>query len=557
VTVSRLKPRVIILYFFFLLILLPINLTSQDHSDWSYNLGLYEVNIRQYTVEGTFAAFKPHLARLKEMGVGILWFMPIHPIGIEKRLGSLGSYYSVKDYLDINPEFGTLDDFKSLVTKAHEMGFYVLIDWVANHTSWDNPLTISNPEWYTKDQHGNFMPPAGTNWSDVIDLDYSNQGLRDYMIDAMKFWITETGIDGFRFDAASMVPLDFWESAITELKEAKPEILMLAEADGPEYQQAGFDMSFAWGLYGFGYGVFTQIINGIVYPANIINSYLRAELNNYSAEHYRLYFTSNHDENSWYGTVFERFGDAAENFAAITHTINGMPLIYSGQEAGLNKRLKFFDKDFILWNEHPYFEVYKTLLNLKRENSALWNGLNGSKAVRVLTNNNPAIFAFVRQKDDDKVFALFNITDTLQNVIPVGELYKGKYVDVFSGDTVSFSDVSEIELSSWGYKIFKQNSDITGINEQENIIADYILEQNYPNPFNPTTKIRYSIPRSSHVSITVYDILGKHVETLVDHQHSSGVYEIEFNATDLSSGVYFYRMKSDNRIITNKLLLIR
>ncbi|KUG25540.1 hypothetical protein ASZ90_004638 [hydrocarbon metagenome] len=316
-------------------------------------------------------------------------------------------------------------------------------------------------------------------------------------------------------------------------------------------------MSFAWGLYGFGSGVFTQIINGIVYPANIINSYLRAELNNFSAEHYRLYFTSNHDENSWYGTVFERFGDAAENFVAITLTMNGMPLIYSGQEAGLNKRLKFFDKDFILWNEHPYFEVYKTLLNLKRENSALWNGVNGSEAVRVLTNNNPAIFAFVRQKDDDKIFALFNITDTLQNVIPVGELYKGKYVDVFSGDTVSFSDVSEIELSSWGYKIFKQNSDITGINEQENIIVDYILEQNYPNPFNPTTKIRYSIPRSSHVSITVYDILGKHVETLVDNQHTSGVYEMEFDAKNLSSGIYFYRMISGNRIITNKLLLIR
>ena len=356
-----------------LFVLLNITSYSQNHTSWSYNLGLYEVNVRQYTEEGTFAAFETHLPRLKEMGAGILWFMPIHPIGEKNRLGTLGSYYSVQDYMDVNPEFGTLSDFKNLVSKAHDMGFYVLIDWVANHTAWDNPLTISNPEWYTKDAQGNFMPPEGTDWSDVIDLDYSKQGLRDYMIDAMKFWITETDIDGFRCDAASMVPLVFWETAIKELKDIKPDILMLAEADGTEYEDVGFDMTFAWGLYGFGGGVFSNIINGSYngYNANFLNTYLTKELNYFSDEHYRLYFTSNHDENSWYGTVFERFDDAAEIFAVITLTMNDMPLIYSGQEAGLNKRLQFFEKDLINWKEHPFYDIYKTLLDIKKENSAL------------------------------------------------------------------------------------------------------------------------------------------------------------------------------------------
>ncbi|MDX1701400.1 MAG: alpha-amylase family glycosyl hydrolase, partial [Melioribacteraceae bacterium] len=208
----------------------------------------------------------------------------------------------------------------------------VIMDWVANHTAWDNPLTVTNPDWYTKDGNGNFISPVGTNWTDVIDLDYSKQGLRDYMIDAMSFWITEVNVDGFRCDAASWVPLDFWQAAIAELKNLKPEILMLAEADGKEYHTAGFDMTFTWGLYGFGHGVLAKIVDGS-YNANYLASYIRGELKNFSDQDYRLYFTSNHDENSWHGTVFERFGDAAEVFAAITLTINSMPLIYGGQEA--------------------------------------------------------------------------------------------------------------------------------------------------------------------------------------------------------------------------------
>ena len=541
--IYKLKSCVSFIYSISVLVLVPIFSFSQDHRDWSYNLSVYEVNVRQYTQEGTFAAFETHLERLKEMGVGILWFMPIHPIGEKNRLGSLGSYYSVKDYMDVNSEFGTLDDFKALVKKAHEMDFYVLIDWVANHTAWDNLLTISHPDWYNKDTNGNFIPPAGTNWSDVIDLDYSKQELRKYMIDAMKFWITEADIDGFRCDAASWVPLDFWETANSELKSIKPKILMLAEADGTQYQNAGFDMSFAWGLYGFGDGIFTKIING-AYNANYLASYLREELNNFSDEHYRMYFTSNHDENSWYGTVFERFGEAAEIFAVITLTFNSMPLIYSGQEAGLDKRLRFFDKDQIIWKAHPFSAIYTNLLKLKRENKALWNGSNGGEAVRVLTNNNPDIFAFVRQKDNDKIFALFNLTNKDQNVIPVGDLYEDNYISVFTNDSVTFAQGTEAILPPWGYKIFKNISGITGIVKSERLPIEYILEQNYPNPFNPITKIRYVIPSLSKVRISIFDVLGNEIVNLVNKEQAKGKYEIEFDASGLSSGVYFYQLRS-------------
>jgi glycosidase len=366
------------------LIVVPIILSGQDHHDWSYNLCLYEVNVRQYTSSGTFADFETHLDRLEDLGVGILWFMPIHPIGLQNRLGSLGSYYSVRDYYGVNPEFGTLDDFIALVDSIHERGMYVLMDWVGNHTSWDNSLTLTHPEWYVKDDNGNFVPPPGTNWSDVIQLDYSKQGLRDYMIDAMKFWLDTADVDGFRCDAVSFMPLDFWTTAIAELKNVKPGIFILAEDSGTQYHTAGFDMTYAWEYHGFGNGILVNIVAGSN-NANVLNTFLTQENINYPAPYYRMYFTSNHDENSWYGTVFEQFGDAAEIFAVLTSTLRSMPLIYSGQEAGLNQRLAFFDKDQIIWQFHPFGEIYKSLLHLKKKNKALWNGADGGQLQRITT----------------------------------------------------------------------------------------------------------------------------------------------------------------------------
>ena len=545
-----------VLLSFSLLFVVPISLSGQDHRDWSYNLSIYEVNVRQYTSSGTFSEFGTHLDRLKDLGAGILWFMPIHPIGVQNRIGSLGSYYSVKDYYGVNPEFGTLDNFKTLVDSIHAKGMYVLLDWVGNHTSWDNSLTITHPEWYIKDGNGKFIPPPGTNWSDVIQLDYSKQGLRQYMIAAMKFWINETDIDGFRCDAVSFMPLDFWTTAIAELKNIKPGILMIAEDDKTQYQYAGFDMSYAWGLYGFGKGVLINIVNG-TNNANFVSSYATQENNNYPAPHYRMYFTSNHDENSWYGTAFELFGNAAEVFAVLTSTFRSMPLIYSGQEAGLNHRLKFFDKDEIIWQPHPFNEMYKILFQLKRKNKALWNGASGGQLQRVLTTNNPAIFAFVREKENYKVFEILNLTAGEKTFTLQGALYPGKYRDVFTNDSVTFSENTDITLPAWGYKVFEIGSGITGVENDEIPVEEYNLHQNYPNPFNPATKISFSIPEQGLVTIKVYNLLGEVVTTLLNDQLKGGTYEVDFNASDLSSGIFFYTINVNNYAAAKKMLLIK
>lgn len=555
------NPTNLVLLNLLVFLVFPAISTSQDHTSWSYNLNMYEVNVRQYTPSGTFAGFATHLDRLQELGVGVLWFMPIHPIGVKNRLGSLGSYYSVKDYLDVNPEFGTLAEFKALVDTIHARGMYAVMDWVGNHTAWDNPLTNSHPEWYIKDRNGNFTPPPGTNWSDVIQLNYSKQGLRDYMIQAMTFWIEEVDIDGFRCDAVSFLPPDFWSEAIIALKNVKPEIIMLAEDDGPQYQSIGFDMSYAWGLHGFGNGVLNRIADR---ASNVseLDSYIANELDTYSTDHYRLYFTSNHDENSWFGTVFEQFGDAAEPFAVLTATMNGMALIYSGQEAGLNKRLAFFEKDLIPWQTHPFAEMYSTLCHLKKKNCALWNGGNGGQFQRVHTTNDETIFAFIREKEEDKIFAVFNLSPGYSGATLQDTLYYGNYTNVFTNDTISFDQGANVSLPGWDYRIYQQISNTIGIEHDFHMPYKFELAQNYPNPFNPSTTIRFQIAKPAHVGINVYNVSGQKVRTLVDGNYPEGRHSVEWDGTDdwghqVVSGVYVYQLKTNACFDTKKLLLLK
>jgi len=422
------------------------------HTDWTYNLSMYEVNTRQYTKEGTFKAFEQHLSRLKEMGSGILWFMPIQPIGEENRLGSLGSYYSVQDYKSINPEFGTMSDFKELVDEIHNKEMYIIIDWVANHTSWDNVLTETNPEFYVQDADGNFTPPPGTNWTDVIELDYANDSLKSYMIDALKYWITETGIDGFRFDAVDFVPGSFWAEVTKELKEFKPDIFMLAEGQGVKYHTMGFDMDYSWDLYGWGSGLMRRIYEG---SANVsdMDAFLVAETKNYIPENYRLYFTSNHDENSWEGTVYEQLGVSAEVFAVISQTLYGMPLVYSGQESGLNKRLQFFDKDEILWDNLPLESFYSKLQNLKLTNSALWNGEKGGIPVRLNSSNDEAIFAFQRKTEDNSIIVLTNLTNKSVETAVLSEDSFGEYSNLFTNENIELNANTTFNLDAWDYVV--------------------------------------------------------------------------------------------------------
>jgi len=538
------------------LISIPVTGFSQDHENWSYNLNIYEVNTRQYTSSGTFSEFATHLDRLKDMGVGILYFMPIHPIGAQNRLGSLGSPYSVKDYLGVNSEFGTIDEFVALVDTIHAKGMYVIMDWVANHTAWDNPLTITNPGWYITDNNGNFIPPPGTNWSDVIQLDYSQQGLRDYMIQAMSFWINEADVDGFRCDAVSFMPLDFWSTAIADLKAIKPEILMLAEDDGLQYQSIGFDMSYGWGLHGFGNGVLKRIANGTSNVAEL-DMYISNELDDYATNHYRMYFTSNHDENAWHGTVFEQFGAAAEVFAVLTATINSMQLIYGGQEAGLDHRLLFFDKDEIVWQQHPFADLYGTLFHVKKENQALWNGTNGGLLQRVNTTNDQSIFAFVRESENDKLFAIFNLSPGYNGAILTDTLFYGTYTDVFTHDTVTFAQVTEVTYPGWDYNVYEQMNTTAGIQSDDELVGEFHLAQNYPNPFNPVTSIQYKLPQRSDVQITIFDLNGREVTTLVSEIQDAGYKSVQWDASGIASGMYFYQIRAGEFVQTRKMLVLK
>lgn len=417
------------------------------HPEWSVHANIYEVNLRQYTPGGTFAEFENHLPRLQEMGVRILWFMPIHPIGEVNRKGRLGSYYSVKDYRAVNPEFGTLEEFKALVEKIHSLDMYVLIDWVANHTALDNPLAVQHPDWYTKDEQENFVPPV-PDWSDVIDLNYDNQELREYMIDVMKFWVQDTDIDGFRCDVAGMVPTDFWNEVRVELDRIKP-VFLLAEWETPELHEQAFDMTYSWELY----RLMNSIAKGEKSAAHI-DAQLKKEASEYPASAYRMIFTSNHDENSWNGTVYERLGKAANTFAVLAGTLPGMPLIYSGQEAGLNKRLAFFEKDLIEWRKHDLADLYQKLLHLKTKNRALWNGEQGGAVQRIRTSNDEAVLAFVREKEGHKVLVILNLTDQEQAVTLSSAQLAGAYQDVFAEQPRTFEAQTSLNLQPWAYLVY-------------------------------------------------------------------------------------------------------
>jgi cyclomaltodextrinase / maltogenic alpha-amylase / neopullulanase len=418
------------------------------HPEWTKNANIYEVNLRQYTPEGTIKAFETHLPRLKEMGVDILWLMPIHPVGEKNRKGELGSYYSVQDYLAVNPEFGTMDEFKGLVKKAHELGMYVILDWVANHTAWDNPMIEAHPDWYAQDSAGNLLSPY--DWTDVVQLNFDNQELREYMKNALVFWVKETDIDGYRCDVAGMVPTDFWDYARTELDKTKP-VFMLAEAEQPDHHLKAFDMSYAWELH--------HIMNKIAQGeknANDIFIYLNKNDSLYPTDAFRMCFTSNHDENSWNGTEYERMGDAAETFAALCYVVPGMPLIYSGQETALDKRLRFFEKDTINWDNVELGDFYAALGTLKKNNPALWNGNFGGNWEQIKTQNDEDIFAIMRHKEDNMVLGIFNLSDQVQELNFMDAGIDGSFTDFASGEEIKLDESTVFDLQPWAYLIFSK-----------------------------------------------------------------------------------------------------
>ncbi|MCU7495246.1 MAG: alpha-amylase [Ignavibacteria bacterium] len=425
--------------------------TSVKHPAWTRNKMIYEVNIRQYTKSGTFKDLEKELPKLKDMGVGIVWLMPVNPIGEKNRKGTLGSYYAVSDYMAENPEFGTMKDFKSLVNRTHKLGMKIIIDWVANHTSWDNVLTKSHPEFFKKDSLGNFVAPV-KDWTDVIQLDYQNKELWKYMIGALKFWITETGIDGFRCDVAAMVPTPFWNEARKELDKVKP-VFMLAEAEKQDLHEKAFDMTYGWDLH----SLMNNIASG-KRNASEINSYLSRQDRLYPADGYRMYFTTNHDENSWNGTEFERMKQGVEAFSVLTFTLqNSMPLLYSGQEAGLNRRLSFFERDPIDWKDSEYRKFYTTLINLKLQNKALANGSEGGQMTLVSSKADKAVYAFTRAKGKNKVFVVLNLSGEKKEARLSAQSMKGNYTELFTNEKTNFKSMETFKLNPWEYKVFVSN----------------------------------------------------------------------------------------------------
>lgn len=372
--------------------------------EWAKDAVIYEVNVRQYTREGTFDAFAEHLQTLKDMGITTLWFMPIHPISETKRSGVLGSYYSVTDYRAVNPEFGTAEDFKELVEKAHGMGFTVMMDWVANHTGWDCAWIREHPDWYTKGPDGQITDPIGMGWPDVADLNYDNKELWTEMIDCMAFWVREFDIDGFRCDYANGVPKEFWEQARTELEKIKP-LLMLAEDNREkDLLEEAFDLNYNWELY----DTVVKIAEDKAAVRNM-KPYLYNE--GYPEGTFRLNFLDNHDKNSWEKTVAAAFGyEKLPCLFAMLYTVPGIPLLYTGDEIGLDHNIAFMEKDPVDWESSPvsYRELLAELAAIRRENPALHAGNYGGELESILTGC-PTVLSFRREVEGNTVVCVFNL----------------------------------------------------------------------------------------------------------------------------------------------------
>ncbi|MEQ9426533.1 MAG: alpha-amylase family glycosyl hydrolase [Cyclobacteriaceae bacterium] len=408
-------------------------------------LTIYEVNIRQHTAEGTFNAFIEDLPNLQELGVGILWIMPIQKIGEKERKGPLGSYYAVADYKEVNQEFGTSEDFQRLVDSAHEMGMYVILDWVPNHTAWDHPWITSNPEYYTQNEKGEIIYEA--DWTDIALLDHTNPDTRKAMIADMKFWVDEYGIDGFRQDhAGHEIPLYFWEEA-TEAVDPEDELLWLAEWDGAR-MHLEFDATYAWELL----HISNEVAKGEK-TAQEMAEWIDKDIKEYGRKALRMTMITNHDENAWTGTVFERYGEGHQAFVTFIFTAYGIPMIYSGQEVGLDKRLKFFEKDTIDWSDplelRPF---YKKLVQLKRDNPALWAGEFGAMPEWIGDNEN--VIAFKRSQNDNTVIGLINLTRDEQQVTIDDASINGTQKDYFTGESVEINSQTALDLEPWQFLIF-------------------------------------------------------------------------------------------------------
>lgn len=445
-----------ILLFFVLIISCnnQIELTDNFTLDEIKDGVIYEVNIRQYSESGHFNEFTKDIPKLRELGVKILWLMPIHPISKTKRKGTLGSYYSISDYKEVNPEFGNKEDLDRLVNEAHKHDMLVILDWVANHTGWDHSWIKSNPEFYTKNEDGEITDPINPStgeswgWTDVADLNFDNMDMQNKMIDAMEYWVKEHDIDGYRADAAHSCPPAFWKKSIDRLKKIK-NVLMLAESDG--YHPGGFelielfDMSYNWS----GHHELNKIAKKENNLFDLYNN-INRNIKDYSSEHILMNFTSNHDENTWAGTVFDRYGEGVKTFAALTYFLPGMPLIYNGQEYGSKTRLEFFEKDSIEKQNKEYFEFYKKLNQIKKDNKALHISKETEFEILDISTNNTTFLK--RTFDGNEIYFIANLSDEPEMIYNI----TGDFSSLNTGNTLNFNE--GFNIKPWEYHFLLKNN---------------------------------------------------------------------------------------------------
>lgn len=428
---------------------------------------IYEANIRQYSPEGTFSEFTKDIPELKKLGVKIIWLMPVYPISIKNRKATpdlsiediedpeekekyLGSYYAISDYTAINPEFGSMEDFDELINTAHDNGMYVILDWVANHTGWDHKWIEEHPEYYHKDKDGNVTDPINPDtgeswgWTDVAHLNYENDSLWKAMRDEMVYWVKEKNIDGFRCDVAGNVTTDFWNYVVPELKKEK-EIFMLAESEDKDLFYEAFDMGYNWE----GHHIMNEIAQGEM-SVKDWDDYMTKIDSTYQEDDYLMNFITNHDENSWNGTVKERMGEASETMLAFTYALPGMPLIYSGQEYGMDKRLKFFEKDSFPKTKGKLWDIHVKLGELKNINEALHGAKQAASYKRLSTSNDENIIAFERSKNDETLIYLANFSDESQEF--KFEI-QGQFNDFMTSENIEIKTNQIHNFKPWEYKI--------------------------------------------------------------------------------------------------------
>lgn len=433
----------------------PVPYVQIQHPDWAQDAVIYQINTRQFTPEGTFNAAQSHLPRLKELGVDILWLMPIHPIGEVNRKGTLGSPYAVKDYFGVNPEFGTEADFRAFVDAAHAHGFKVILDWVANHTAWDNPLVTEQPDWYETDWKGNFHPTPWTDWADIIDLNYDQAALREYKTRALRYWVEEFDVDGYRADVAGFVPLDFWETARAELESVKP-VFMLAEWQQRDLHRRAFDATYGWA-----WKEAAQRIAKGQSDAGDLRGFLGEQISTWPLDAYRMLYTENHDQNAWDGSTGAIYGDAYHAMLTLSFVTEGIPLIHNGQEVGNQNQLEFFERDPIDWSnaDHPDGALIKRLIAIKTDNRALHNGAAGGRIIPVSTDNPSQVLSFAREKNSNRVVVLFNLSDTAAAYELTDGPVAGVWTDALTDTQETLQLGSNGTLKAWQGKVLISNQD--------------------------------------------------------------------------------------------------